>query len=651
MKTKTFFTVAAVFMAALVIITVFSSCFSDWRGDEATITLNLGGGANNRVVGGEFIVSNEGGESGGGGNGRISTERMRGVLEHKVLLSGPAGVQTFEFAKGVQTPQITVAPGRYDITVEAYIGLVDWYLLSLSLEAEGGDDWEKTQETIQNLSFTRILDDIRREGNNEGLLSIFEANGWKLPAAYGSSPFPVDVIAGKNTPVTITMEWVDDPGGGSETETEVFDYVLNYPDSSCNIVGFREDTQISGEVVIPAMHFENDKIWWVIGISEYAFRDNTDITSVFFDQNSRLETISDGAFYGCSGLTKVIIPSTVTSIGDKAFAGTSLEIVVFEGYSAIFDPDAFPQENSGNNLWEVYSATGGGLGTYIKTTTGDNTVWVKTLRELSGNITINAISDGTYTQLTANYNGPEIVTYQWFQNGTALGDPSWSNQHTTSVPDSYTVTVSAPGYHPKTSDPVIVSGGGGGTPTVTSVTVSPELVSVERGDSYTFSALVTTTNGADETVTWTIANRMSAGTTISEDGILTVATDETAITLTVTATSAVNTSVFGTATVTVTAVPTTVESVELNLSYLSITWAGQATDQSSIQQFYATVHGTGDPPQTVTWALSGSSYATLTQEGLLTVPYKCPVATLTITATSTANPSKSGTATVSIKEN
>jgi hypothetical protein len=87
-------------------------------------------------------------------------------------------------------------------------------------------------------------------------------------------------------------------------------------------------------------------------------------------------------------------------------------------------------------------------------------------------------------------------------------------------------------------------------PTVTGVTVSPNTVTVAKGETQAFTAEVTGTNNPAQTVTWTV-NGGGAGTTITASGVLTVGAGETATTLTVKATSTVNITKFGTATVTV----------------------------------------------------------------------------------------------------
>ncbi|MDR2609988.1 MAG: Ig-like domain-containing protein, partial [Clostridiales Family XIII bacterium] len=89
------------------------------------------------------------------------------------------------------------------------------------------------------------------------------------------------------------------------------------------------------------------------------------------------------------------------------------------------------------------------------------------------------------------------------------------------------------------------------SPTVTSVTVTPDEVSVVKGESRTFTAEVEGTNDPVQTVDWSVSGNSSADTTISAGGLLTVAADETATSLTVTATSTCDDTKSGVAAVTV----------------------------------------------------------------------------------------------------
>jgi hypothetical protein len=57
----------------------------------------------------------------------------------------------------------------------------------------------------------------------------------------------------------------------------------------------------------------------VSAIGEGAFQHCTSLTSVVFENGIRITSIPEGAFYNCRHLTSITIPSTVTSIGDNAF--------------------------------------------------------------------------------------------------------------------------------------------------------------------------------------------------------------------------------------------------------------------------------------------------------------------------------------------
>jgi len=131
-------------------------------------------------------------------------------------------------------------------------------------------------------------------------------------------------------------------------------------------------------------------------------------------------------------------------------------------------------------------------------------------------------------------------------------------------------------------------------PTVTGVTVSPASVTLASGESQDFSATVEGTNSPPTTVTWTVEGGAS-GTSISTTGRLSVAANETAASLTVRATSTFDTTMSGTATVTVAAPPAaTVTGV--TISPASVTLASGES-----QDFSATVEGTNSPTTTVTW--------------------------------------------------
>ena len=92
---------------------------------------------------------------------------------------------------------------------------------------------------------------------------------------------------------------------------------------------------------------------------------------------------------------------------------------------------------------------------------------------------------------------------------------------------------------------------GTGAASVDAVSVIPGITTVTAGNTQQFRESVTVQNGAAKTVTWSVEGNQSAGTKISQAGLLTVAEDETAAILTVRATSTVDAAKFGEATVSV----------------------------------------------------------------------------------------------------
>ena len=175
-------------------------------------------------------------------------------------------------------------------------------------------------------------------------------------------------------------------------------------------------------------------------------------------------------------------------------------------------------------------------------------------------------------------------------------------------------------------------------PTVTGVTVSPTTATVAKGRTQQFTAAVSGDNNPAQTVTWTVEGG-GTGTSISAGGLLSVGANETAATLTVKATSTVDTSKSGTASVTVSSSGQT--------PGVTVSPATPNVVKGTTQQFTATVSGT--TAQTVTWTVEGGGDGTgISAGGLLSVGANETATTLTVKATSTADPSKFGTATVTV---
>ena len=71
--------------------------------------------------------------------------------------------------------------------------------------------------------------------------------------------------------------------------------------------------------------------------------------------------------------------------------------------------------------------------------------------------------------------------------------------------------------------------------------------------------------------------------------------------------------------------------------------------QGSTQQFNATVNGTNNPPQTVAWSITGGEAGTsISPTGLLTVGSNQTPGSITVTAASTADTTRTGTASVTV---
>ena len=176
-----------------------------------------------------------------------------------------------------------------------------------------------------------------------------------------------------------------------------------------------------------------------------------------------------------------------------------------------------------------------------------------------------------------------------------------------------------------------------GTPAVTSITLSPSTASGVTGGTVSFVATVAASGFISRAVTWSVTGANSDDTVIDSSGNLHIGADESATSLTVTATSVNNSSVTGSATVTV-----------VTGSY-SITYAGTAAvsgsasaiagtlvtamrnigSTSSASGFTITVkQGTTDIPYTATVSGSGSNH-------VLNVKFTMPHGNATVTVSTT----------------
>ena len=280
--------------------------------------------------------------------------------------------------------------------------------------------------------------------------------------------------------------------------------------------------------------------------------------------------------------------------------------------------------------------------------------------QVSGLTDVTAISAGNYRTTALKSDG---TVWSWGDNEYGqLGDGTATHRHTPVRASNFTgVTAISAGYYHTVaikSDGTVWAWGwnfsgqlGDGTTTnrgfpvkiqiitITSVTISPSESIVRQGDTQQFTTQVTGIDDPPNTVTWSVEGRTSNNTTISRSGLLTVAPNERATTLTIRGVSTVNTGIFATATVTL---PTITE--------VKVSPEESGLLHGESQQFTVDVIGLFNPDRTVIWSVTGktSNYTTISQDGLLTIAPNERSTALTVRATPTINTSISGTATVTL---
>ncbi len=176
-------------------------------------------------------------------------------------------------------------------------------------------------------------------------------------------------------------------------------------------------------------------------------------------------------------------------------------------------------------------------------------------------------------------------------------------------------------------------------PAINSVTVSPLTASVEQGGSEQFTATVAAVGGAAKTVEWTSNDSKVA---VSSTGEVTVTEDAVPGQYTITATSTVDSSKYGTAAITVTAVPPRVNGVTVTPASVNLVRGG-------VKQLEVQVNAVGGADKAVTWSTSDEDVA-VDGTGKVTVAAGAELGNYTITATSNFDSTKTGTATITVVE-
>lgn len=183
-------------------------------------------------------------------------------------------------------------------------------------------------------------------------------------------------------------------------------------------------------------------------------------------------------------------------------------------------------------------------------------------------------------------------------------------------------------------------------PEINSVEVSPNAVTVAPGSVITFAAIVNGSEELSKEVTWSISGQRDPNTKITSDGVLTIGADEDAMMIRVTARSVIDTSKYGTATISIDEEAPILQQV--TGFYLEPIEATVIKDHSL--RFQAIVTGVNITNHDATFAVSGnqSPQTIITPEGVLYVDKEETSALLIVTGTCAADPNYTDTSLVTV---
>lgn len=183
-------------------------------------------------------------------------------------------------------------------------------------------------------------------------------------------------------------------------------------------------------------------------------------------------------------------------------------------------------------------------------------------------------------------------------------------------------------------------------PEINSVEVSPNAVTVAPGSVITFAAIVNGSEELSKEVTWSISGQRDPNTKITSDGVLTIGADEDAMMIRVTARSVIDTSKYGTATISIDEEAPILQQV--TGFYLEPIEATVIKDHSL--RFQAIVTGVNITNHDATFAVSGnqSPQTIITPEGVLYVDKEETSALLIVTGTCVADPNFTDTSLVTV---
>jgi len=164
-------------------VLLLTGCFSPYKGDTATLRLLLGSGALSRDI-----------------SDTLPDVPVEKQLVHNIGLSGPTGKISMNVPAGQSSVQVEVAPGRWDITVEA---LLD------------GEPYANGSASA----------DIKAGQNNPVQITMYLVK--KLPPLTGAIGMDGNNWIGEENSLYATFEYPRNPdtgGTGGETEVPVINY-------------------------------------------------------------------------------------------------------------------------------------------------------------------------------------------------------------------------------------------------------------------------------------------------------------------------------------------------------------------------------------------------------------------------------------------
>ena len=257
--------------------------------------------------------------------------------------------------------------------------------------------------------------------------------------------------------------------------------------------------------------------------------------------------------------------------------------------------------------------------------------------EVSVNPTSTTLNGGQTQQFTASVSGSSNTSVTWSvspQIGTISANGLYTAPMPVSLSQTVTITARSAADTSKTASAVVSLVATPPPPTV-QISVSPTSKSLSRGQSQQFAASVS--GSSNSSVTWSFSPQVGS---LSATGLYTApASVSVAQTVTVTARSAADSTKSASAVVSLVADPPPPVQI-------SVTPTSKSLNGGQSQQFAASVSGSSN--SAVTWSFS-PQVGTLSANGLYTAPATVSVAqTVIITARSSADTTKTATATVSL---